>query len=47
MIFVLFLTGPSGGMEIEAAEILWSRSTQLGLRYTSMVADGDSKAFDE
>ena len=37
--------GTSGGMEVEAAEILWNRSMERGFRYTTMVSDGDSKSF--
>ena len=37
--------GTSGGMEVEAAEILWNRSLERNLRYTTMVSDGDSKSF--
>lgn len=32
-------------MEAEAAVRLWSRSTQLGFRYTTLVGDGDSSAY--
>ncbi|GFN94321.1 hypothetical protein PoB_002082700 [Plakobranchus ocellatus] len=36
----------SGMMEVRAAEVLWGRSVQRhNLRYTTMVNDGDSKAF--
>ncbi|KAJ8681703.1 hypothetical protein QAD02_017495 [Eretmocerus hayati] len=36
--------GSSGGMEAEAAVIIWSRSEeQHGLRYTKMNSDGDTK----
>ncbi|GFR62329.1 hypothetical protein ElyMa_001869100 [Elysia marginata] len=39
--------GSSGMMEVKIAEILWSRSVERhGLRYTIMVSDGDSKAFN-
>ena len=37
--------GTSGGMEVEDAEILWNRSLERNLRYTTMVSDGDSKSF--
>ena len=37
--------GASGGMEVEAAEILWGRSLERGFRYTTMVSDGDSRTF--
>ena len=33
-------------METEGARILFRRSLDLGFRYTTMVADGDSKAYD-
>lgn len=33
-------------METEGARILFWRSLKLGFRYTTMVADGDSKAYD-
>ena len=39
--------GTSGAMEVEAAEHLWKRSiTKCKVRYTTMLSDGDSKAFD-
>ena len=35
-------------MESEAALVMWSRSVERhGLRYTTLVGDGDSKAFDK
>ena len=37
--------GASGGMEVEAAEILWGRSLDCGFRYTTMMSDGDSRTF--
>lgn len=37
--------GSANSMELAAAEILWKRSEQLGFRYTTMLSDGDSKAF--
>ncbi|MEG7523809.1 MAG: hypothetical protein M3H12_12015, partial [Chromatiales bacterium] len=37
-------SGSSGGMEVEAAEILWGRSLERNTRYTTMVSDGDSKS---
>ena len=37
--------GSSGGMEVEAAEILWERSLNRGFRYTTMVSDGDARTF--
>ena len=33
-------------MEKAAAEVIWSRSEASGLRYTEMISDGDSKAFN-
>ncbi|KAK4290786.1 hypothetical protein Pmani_036345 [Petrolisthes manimaculis] len=38
-------TGTSASMGTEAARRLWSRSTQLGLRYTTYVGDGDSSTY--
>lgn len=38
-------SGSSGGMEVDIAKKLWSRSSQLGFRYTEIISDGDSKAF--
>ncbi|GBO16584.1 hypothetical protein AVEN_38249-1 [Araneus ventricosus] len=32
-------------MEVQAAFKLWSRSEKIGFRYTSVLSDGDSKAF--
>ena len=32
-------------MEIEAAEVIWKRSTDISLRYTTMLSDGDSKTW--
>ncbi|XP_055874806.1 uncharacterized protein LOC129924445 [Biomphalaria glabrata] len=41
-------TGSSGMMETHAAEILWRRSIEkFKLRYTTMLSDGDSKAFNK
>ena len=37
--------GSSGGMEAIAAERLWKRSLLYGLRYTTLLSDGDSKTF--
>ncbi|KAA0187431.1 hypothetical protein HAZT_HAZT009259 [Hyalella azteca] len=37
--------GKSGAMEKEAATRIWSRSTQLGLRYVTFLSDGDSAAY--
>lgn len=40
--------GPSGGMEKEAAIRMWSRSVvQKGLRYISIISDGDAKTVSE
>lgn len=40
--------GPSGGMEKEAALRIWSRSIiKNGLRYVSMISDGDAKTITE
>ena len=33
-------------METTGATVLFERSVELGFRYTTMVADGDSKAYD-
>lgn len=38
-------SGSSGSMEVQAASKLWSRSEKIGFRYTSVLSDGDSKAF--
>ena len=39
--------GASGMMEPECAEVMWKRSVSLhNMRYTTMVGDGDSKAYD-
>ena len=38
-------TGSSNAMEVEAAKRLWGRSLALGLVYTGLVGDGDSKAY--
>lgn len=38
--------GSSGGMEAEAAKVLWGRSLQHGLRYTTLIGDGDSKTYN-
>ena len=39
--------GSAGAMEVECAKILWSRSVEkCKLRYTTILCDGDSKAFD-
>ncbi|GBM57662.1 hypothetical protein AVEN_26613-1 [Araneus ventricosus] len=39
--------GSSGSMEVKAAIKLLERSESIGLRYTSLLSDGDSKAFLE
>ena len=39
-------TGSSGGMEVEAVEILWKQSIDRhNFRYTTMVSDGDSRSY--
>lgn len=38
-------TGTPASMGTEAARCLWSRSTQLGLRYTIYVRDKDSSTY--
>ena len=40
-------TGSAGMMEVEAAKTIFSRSLGRGLRYTTLVADGDCKTFNE
>ena len=38
--------GNSGAMEVEAAEILWSRSMEKhNFRYTTVLSDGDSRTY--
>ncbi len=38
--------GSSGGMEVHAAVVMWTRSIEkCKFRYTTMLSDGDSKAF--
>ncbi|KAJ4447262.1 hypothetical protein ANN_09266, partial [Periplaneta americana] len=37
--------GSSGDMEAEAALILWKRSEQYGLRYTTILSDGDASTY--
>ena len=37
--------GSSGAMEAEAALVLWKRSEKYGLRYTTMLSDGDSSTY--
>lgn len=39
-------TGSSGAMEVQAATELWSRSESIGFRYTTVLSDGDSKAYN-
>ena len=39
--------GSSGGMEVEGAVQLWSRSLENGFRYMSYISDGDSKGYFE
>lgn len=39
-------TGSSGAMELTIAENIWKRSKTYGFRYTKMLSDGDSKAFN-
>lgn len=38
--------GSSPAMEVNAAEILWKRSEECGLRYTTLLSDGDAKTFN-
>lgn len=38
--------GSSGAMETTIAEIIWKRSESYGFRFTTMLADGDSKTFN-
>lgn len=38
-------TGSSPAMEVEMAVILWTRSLDYNFRYTTLLSDGDSKAF--
>lgn len=40
-------TGSSGAMEVAAAAELWGRSETFGLRYTTIIADGDCKTYNE
>ncbi|XP_005096828.1 uncharacterized protein LOC101848197 isoform X2 [Aplysia californica] len=40
-------TESSGSMEVAAAAVMWGRSEQYGLRYTTMISDGDSKTYNE
>ena len=47
MLFIHLFSGPSGMMEAMQAEVLWGRSLELhNFRYTTMVGDGDSKAYN-
>lgn len=39
--------GSSGAMEMEAALKLWQRSEKFGLRYTTMLSDGDTKTYSK
>ena len=38
--------GPSPSMEMECAKRMWGRSEQDFIRYTWMISDGDSKAYN-
>ena len=38
-------TGSSGAMEAETALIMWKRSEQYGLCYTTVLSDGDASTF--
>ena len=38
--------GASGGMEMKAAELLWTRSMNRNFRYTTMLGDGDARTFN-
>ncbi|KAJ4425721.1 hypothetical protein ANN_27917 [Periplaneta americana] len=40
-------TGSSGAMEIKAAIKMWNRSQDFGLRYSSLLSDGDAKTFNK
>ncbi|KAK2192357.1 hypothetical protein NP493_32g00009 [Ridgeia piscesae] len=35
----------SGGMEVKDAQLLWTRSTDRNLRYTTILSDGDARTF--
>ena len=37
--------GPSTSMETEAAKVMWLRSKERGLRYTTVLSDGDNKTI--
>ena len=37
--------GPSTSMETQAAKALWLRSEKIGLRYTTVLSDGDNKTI--
>ena len=39
-----FLGSPNA-MEVAAAEIIWKRSISTGIRYCSILSDGDAKTF--
>ncbi|KAJ4425801.1 hypothetical protein ANN_27427 [Periplaneta americana] len=39
-------SGSSSGMEAFAAELLWKRSIDYGMRCTTLLSDGDSKTFN-
>lgn len=40
-------SGSAGSMEVAIAEVLWKRSVNVcGMRYVTMLSDGDSKAFN-
>ena len=38
--------GSSPAMEVNAADILWKRSEAHGMRYTTLLSDGDAKTFN-
>jgi hypothetical protein len=33
-------------MEVAAADVLWRRSEALGMRYTTLLSDGDAKKYN-
>ena len=37
--------GTAGGMEVEAARVLWGRSADYMIRYVALIGDGDSGAW--
>lgn len=39
--------GTSGMMEVEGAKVIWLRSTDEKLRYTTILSDGDCKTYNE